>query len=97
METWNRLSTLACFERVVHVGANGCGGHVLDARRNDDVLDARHDSLRSKVNGLLGGAALSIDRGAWNGLWNVLGGEDHVATNVACLASSLRNAAVSGG
>ncbi len=38
--------------------------HVLDATGDDEVLRAAHDSLRGEVHGLLGRAALPVDRRA---------------------------------
>ena len=47
-----------------HGGGDGDLRHLLDATGDNDILHARHDGLGGKVNSLLGGAALAVDRRA---------------------------------
>jgi hypothetical protein len=72
-----------------HRGAeHGHAGHGLDTCGNDHVHAAGHDGLRGKVNGLLRGAALAVDRRARHRLGQ-LGGQNCVARHVGGLFADL--------
>jgi len=82
----------AVFEAVGDVAADRDGRHVLHPGGHNHVLDAAHDRLGSKVDGLLGRTALAVDGGARDALRDALGAQHHVAADVARLAAQLAHA-----
>ncbi len=66
--------------------------HVLDAAADGDVVDAGGDQGRGEVDALLGGAALTVDRGRGD-LDRQPGLEPGVATDVHSLLAELLDAA----
>ncbi|PAV67822.1 hypothetical protein WR25_02692 [Diploscapter pachys] len=74
-----------------HVGEHRHAAHAFGPSGDDDVLGTGHDRLRSELNGLLRGSALTIDRDRWDAV-RQLGSEDHVSTErerlFACLGDA---------
>jgi hypothetical protein len=91
---------LAAGERVLeaerggerHGAADRDLGHLLHAAGHDDVVHAGHHGLGGEVDGLLGGAALAVDRGARDVLGEP-GGQPAGAGDVAGLAPDRVDAA----
>jgi hypothetical protein len=65
--------------------------HRLDARRDHDVVRARHDPLGGEVRRLLARSALAVDRGRRHGLVEA-GGEHGLAPDVEGLLADLADA-----
>mmetsp|Transcript_2636 Transcript_2636/g.4807 ORF Transcript_2636/g.4807 Transcript_2636/m.4807 type:complete len:202 (+) Transcript_2636:746-1351(+) len=63
-------------------------GHGLHTSSNDNILRARHDSLRGEVYGLLRRPTLSVNGSAGDRLGQ-LGRKDTVAGHVGCLLTGL--------
>ena len=66
--------------------------HALDARRDDDVLGARHHRLRRELDRLLRGAALAVDRDGGYAVRQA-GGENRITADVVRLLPGLGDAA----
>jgi len=75
-----------------HVGSHGHPAHALDTAGDHDVVDAGHDALRGEVDGLLRGAALTVDGGGRDGFREARG-EDGPAGGVDGLLTDLIHAA----
>ncbi len=73
-------------------GAHRDAAEVLDARSDDDVVDARRDQRGAEVHGLLGRAALAVDRRR-GGLDRQPGLQPRVARDVPGLLADLLHAA----
>src|SRR5712671_4039148 len=72
------------FARAVGGGrAHGNARHTLDAAADGDVIAAGNYALRGKMNSLLTGAALAIDRCAGN-RFRKAGGKYRIASDVGC-------------
>ena len=76
----------------LHAVGEGDVAHVLDAGADHDVVDAGGDQRRGELDGLLGGAALAVDRGC-RGLDRQAGLEPGVAADVHALLAELLHAA----
>src|SRR4051794_13174811 len=75
-----------------HAVGEGDVAHVLDARADRDVMDAGGDEGGGEVHGLLGRAALTVNRGG-RGLDRKAGLEPGVAADVHALLAELLDAA----
>ena len=76
----------------LHAGGERQVAHVLDARADDDVVDAGGDQRGAEVDGLLGRAALAVD-GRRGGLDRQPGLQPGVARDVERLLAELLHAA----
>mmetsp|Transcript_90431 Transcript_90431/g.193901 ORF Transcript_90431/g.193901 Transcript_90431/m.193901 type:complete len:255 (-) Transcript_90431:3-767(-) len=83
---------MPCFNAIDDIGADGHGGHDLNATCDDAVVDAAHDSLGRRMDGLLRGAALAVDGRARHALREGLRGQHHVAPDVTRLRANLAHA-----
>src|SRR3954469_9876483 len=71
--------------------AHGNARHSLNTAADSDVIAAGDHALRGKMNGLLAGTALAIDRGTGNG-FRKASGKHSIASDVECLFADLPNA-----
>src|SRR5579859_5494742 len=72
--------------------AHGNARHTFNAAADGDVIAAGDHALRGKMNGLLAGSALTIDRGSGDGFGESRS-KNSVAPDVSCLLADLHNAA----